>query len=469
MSDAKSKRKGRPRPSPTNARELALEALIRVFDDGAYSNLSLDALLKKYALSNEDKRLATTLFYGTLGETFALDELIERYSSVRIAKMDVIVRCILRMGFWQLFFSAVPNSAAVNEAVNLCRRSGFTSAASLVNAVLRQGLRRETQYVPQSLAAKSGFAPELAADLQTWLGSEAEVLALGQSLREARGLSLRLRIQEDDEVGRARLLREIAESGFEVSPAAFQPSAVHVVTRGQSLTSLPAWQRGAVRAQGEAAMLPAQALDPKPGDTVWDLCAAPGGKSLQLAEMVGGEGRVYAADLREQRVHLMQKEFARLDVNNIIVFQADATTALDWQAAAKPDRILLDVPCSGLGLIGSKPELKLAWNSRAVSAELVPLQKAILEQASGQLRSGGSMVYSTCTLNPAENQEQIRGFLARHPDYHLAAITGQLGAAGDKLQQLDPSLYAAMAEGMITLWPHRTHSEGFFVALLQKE
>ncbi len=459
------KRKSRRKIEPGNARELALVALLQVYEDQAYSNLGLDILLQKFPLPAEEKRFATALFYGTLTETPALDELIDRYSSTPLAKLDPPVRSILRQGLWQIFYSATPDSAAVNSAVILCSRFGFTSAKGLVNAVLRRAIREEADYVPKSLAAKSGFPAELARDFIEWLGSKEEVLALGQAFRETSGVSCRIRKGDV-----ATVAKHLVDDDVEVLPASYQPQALRLKTRGKSLMSLRTWETQAILAQGEGAMLPALALAPEEGDIVADLCAAPGGKSVQLADLLNQSGLVLASDVSAKRIGLVEKTVKRLGLQNIRTATADASDPLDWPFAETPDKILLDVPCSGLGLIGSKPELKFKWNPEAIRRELIPVQRKILAKGASLLRAGGFLVYSTCTLNPEENQEVVDEFLASHKEFQRVPLTPRLPETLVRnLTDLDETLHTGLDQGMITLWPQRVRSEGFFLALLKKE
>ncbi len=215
-------------------------------------------------------------------------------------------------------------------------------------------------------------------------------------------------------------------------------------------------------------MVPAQVLMPRPGDRVGDFCAAPGGKTLQMADLASSS-RIYATDLIEARVGLMEREFLRLGISNIEVATADAAEKDSWPFENALDKILLDVPCSGLGLLGSKPELKLRWDPKTVKEQLIPVQKQILANASQYLKAGGELVYSTCTLNPAENEEVIEAFLREHPEFTLGTIRGRLAPAVEsRLLELDPALATGFERGYFTLWPHRVRSEGFFVALLKK-
>ncbi len=462
---ASAKRKAKRYPAPQNARELALEALLQVYEDLAYSNISLDQLLKKYPLSAEEKRFATALFYGTLSETPALDEMISRYSKRPLAKLDPAVLAILRMALWQIYFSVTPESAAVNEAVTLCRLRGYGSASGLVNAILRSALREEAVFTPKSLEAASALPEALAQAMLTWLGSEEEVIALGKALRENEGLSVRVRQGSLPEV--QELLKK---DGVEILPSAFQVNAMRLKTGGRSLPSLEAWQKGLIIAQGEGAMLPALALAPQKGEVIADLCAAPGGKSLQLADLLGEEGLVLASDQSAKRMGLLEKTALRLGLTNLECQVADASELPVWPFTRGADKILVDVPCSGLGLLASKPELKFRFDPEQVRETLIPVQKKILARASAYLPAGGYLVYSTCTVNPEENEGVVDDFLQEHTNYQLVSLRGRLPEEVEKnLLAKDPSLEAALARGRITLWPHKVKSEGFFVALLKKE
>lgn len=447
-----------------NARELAAQALLRVYGEGAYSNLALDGLLKRSELEPSEKKLAAAIFYGTLTETEACDELLTKLSSKPLRKLDLPVLVLLRQAVWQLYYSGQAPHAVVNETVKTVRRLGFSSAAGMVNACLRRALRDFPDYRPETPEGKSGFAAPLFKAFSAWLGNGEEVYRLGEAFRAHNGVFLRFRPgTEDPSVIKASLAAE-----GEIADAFFQPDGLYFKSGGKALESLAMWRKLAVTAQGEAAMLPAAFLKPEGEALVMDLCAAPGGKTLQLAEALGPGGRVVAGELHESRKALMDRQFQRFGLSNIETYQHDAT--LPWpRFRGEADYVLADVPCSGLGLLGSKPELRLGFDAARVKRELVPVQAAILDRAAELLKPGGLLLYSTCTLNPDENERQTESFLKRHPEFRPLPLTGRLPETEKRLLALDPALKDELSQGRLTLWPHRTKSEGFFLALMRKD
>lgn len=447
-----------------SAREAAALALWRVYAEEAYSHLAIASELDKSQLQAQDRALATALFYGTLSKTYALDELIGQLVSKDLNKMDLAVVMVLRLGLWQLYYSEQKEHAAVNESVNLIRRLGFSSAAGLVNAVLRRAQRDFPDYVPQSRSGKSGFSPELFSFFAGQLGSEEEIMALAEAFSENHGTFLRFRCEPSED---ERLKTELAAEG-EIREGFIFDRGVYFKSGGRAPSELEAWKHREVIAQGEAAMLPAVLLAAKSGETVYDLCAAPGGKTLLTAERMQGRGGIIAGELHEQRKRLMERNFAFYGYEEMIhCITHDA--AKPWPFSEKADKILADVPCSGLGLSASKPEIGLNFSLEKIAAELLPLQAAVLRTAATAVKPGGYILYSTCTLNRAENEEQIRAFLQENAHFRLADMRGRGGFLPDKLYRADPDAEKMMQNGMITLWPHKTHTEGFFLALLRKD
>mgnify|MGYP001222845929 CR=1 FL=1 len=456
------KKPRRPRiRSVKTAREAAASALWRVYADGAYSHLALDAVLRQSSLSREARKSASAIFYGSLQEHFSLSEEIETLTNKSLKKLDLAVVVLLRSALWQLHYSRQAEHAVVNEAVRLTKRWGFASAAGLVNAVLRRAQREGADAFRQSKEARTGFCSSLYELFFHVLNSHEEVLRLGDAFRENHGSFLRFRRGFEPEA----LKKELAREGA-IKPGFFQTDGVYFKSGGRALTDLPAYRRGAVIPQGEAAMLPVQILAPDAEDLLFDFCAAPGGKTLQMSEYLSG-GRITAGELHAKRCRQMQeqlKAFGADDKVNVICHDA----AAPWPETEKADKILADVPCSGLGLIGSKPELSWHFEPEKIRKNLLPVQAGILDQAAAALKPGGLLMYSTCTLNPEENEKQAERFLADHPEFSAEPFGKRAADVTDKIRAPDPESGETMAQGFLTLWPQRVSSEGFFLALFRK-
>lgn len=445
-----------------NAREAAVQVLIRVYGEGAYSNLSLNSLLNEDGLAPEERSLAAALVYGTLSETEACDELLGKLVKRPLHKLDLPVLCILRMSIWQLYYSGQAEHAVVNEAVKMSRRFSYQSASGMVNAVLRNALRQYPDYQPRTLEGKSGFPAPLLSFFRDIFPSEEELLDFAAAMKRAPGMFMRFCGPPE---AYPRLKAKLEAEG-EVSPASFQPDGLYFKSKGRSVKDLLSSKDFTV--QGESAMLPAKFLQAEAGETIFDLCAAPGGKTIQLAELSGGRAKIYAFELHEQRASLMARRFAALGLGNIETEVKDASIP-DPALFGRADKVLADVPCSGLGLLASKPELRRSFDPEHVRKELLPLQAAVLDTAAAYLKPGGLLMYSTCTLNPEENEKQTEAFLRRHLNFRAEKLTGRAPETEAGLRALQPSLVNEMEEGRMTLWPHKIKAEGFFLALMRKD
>ncbi len=433
------------------ARQIAYTALLRMDRAGSYSNLALDAVLEGESPSEADRRLASELFYGVLERKLTLDSQLSRYLKKGAAALDPEVRVSLELGMYQLLYLAgVPQSAAVNESVNLIKRSKKRSASGLVNGVLRSFLRDGCKIVlPEGgwlerTAVATGMP---AAILRIWerdYGREtAEALAencLGRPPLHFRVNPLRADVPEAVEAFRA--------DGAEAVPHPLLPGCLEVRRPG-SIARLKAFREGLAAVQDSASQLCALAVGARPGERIFDLCAAPGSKSFVMAQEMENRGEILAFDLHESRTGLIRQGAERLGLTCI---RAEAGDASRFNPAlGQADRVLCDVPCSGLGIIRRKPEIR--YKTEAELAALPPVQAAILDNAARYVRPGGVLVYSTCSLNRAENEDVVRGFLEKHPEMEPDPMPAGLPAAGGKAQA--------------TLMP-MDGFDGFFIARMRR-
>lgn len=434
------------------ARLLAVEALHKVHKEGAYSNLTLDSLLEASALSPRDRALATALFYGVLERQLTLDGCIARYSKLPLQRLDGKVAEILRISLYQLLYlDSVPDSAAVSEGVELTRTIGKTSASGFVNGVLRAFLRDDKK-LPISpgapVAVRFGMAysaPQwLVEHLITHYGEEDAEGILAASLGKP-PLTLR---QNPLRISREALMAQLEEGGITVTGDEALPHCLTMEGAGD-LTKLPAYGGGLFHVQDRASQFCCAALDVRPGMRVLDVCAAPGGKSFTLAQMMENRGELFSCDLHENRVGLIRQGAQRLGIGCIKAAQNDATK-LDVKLGYF-DRVLCDVPCSGLGIIRRKPEIK--YKDPKEFETLPPLQYKILETSANYVDEDGILLYSTCTLNPRENEEVVARFLSLHPEFVPAPLPEGLGAGGSHQH---------------TLLPHKGGTDGFFIATVRR-
>lgn len=438
-----------------SARQVAFEALLKVHKDGAYSNLVVDSLLKENAeLDERDKAFVCNIVYGTLDRLILIDYNLGLYLNQPVRKLKPELHTILRMGTYQLLFmDKVPSRAAVNESVNLAKVNKSYFAASMVNAVLRRvsdnGLRLpETSETDPNYLAIKYSCPEWLISL--WIESYGfdNAIALAEKALEAPPLVIRANTTK---ISADELIWKLAEEGVVSEKTDIAPDALIISNTG-SVDELEAYKQGLFHAQDIASQLCCMAVDPQPGETVFDLCSAPGGKAFTIAETMNNTGVVRAFDIYQSRVELIKSGADRLGLGNVFAYLSDASIFNENYGLA--DRVLCDVPCSGLGIIRRKPEIR--FKSREDIDNLPELQYRILCNATKYLKDGGRLVYSTCTLNPKENSEVCDRFLSEHPEFSAVKVFPKLPRYGE-------------GDKYLTLMPHIHSTDGFFVAVFCKE
>ena len=437
-----------------NPRAAAVAALVRQEQDG-FSNLVLDGELRRQKLEGRDKAFASAIFYTVLEHRGTLDYILEQFLPKGLAKLDAPVREILRAALAQARYMQVPASAAVNEAVKLTRTFKKASASGLVNAVLRKACVYDLENAKfqndlEKLMVLGSAGKDVAAFLQTHYPEE----ALGILTHTADGgcTSLRANPLKADAETLCKLLLESGDA--ESAAPGVVPGSVLAKFVG-SPADKALFRQGYYHVEGQASQLAALCLEAKPGETVLDLCAAPGGKTLLLAEEMQGKGRLLSCDVTESRVQLIAKAVERMDFADCVETLCNDATKPNPKLPAA-DRILVDAPCSGLGILAKKPDIRYKSLPKARHDELLATQSAILDTAASMLKPGGRLVYSTCTIDPAENEEQVAAFLARHPEF--SAVTP--GAAL-------PAGMTVGEHGALSV-PTRTGMDGFFLCAMQK-
>jgi 16S rRNA (cytosine967-C5)-methyltransferase len=443
------------------ARACAYLVLRRVFERGAYADIALRTQATE--LDARDRALAMRLVYGTVQRRGTLDYVIERLAERAPERLDAPLLAALRLGSYELLYlRGAPDHAVVADAVELAKGAG--RGHGLVNAVLRRTAREG----PALLAELRDDTPERAAVAHShplwiarlwWqeLGAQ-DARALLAFDNEPAELALRANTLLSDP---ATLARELAQSVPPV-PTRTDPSIPEalVVEGPVDLLRLPQWHAGALLAQSRAAMLPARALAPRPGERVLDLCAAPGGKSTHLAALMENDGEVLAVERNPRRAAALQRTARRLQTSCVRVILADAAQPLTGEGEF--DRVLVDPPCSGLGTLQARADLRWRVSEQQVP-ELARTQAKILAAGAAAVRPGGVLVYSTCTISPHENERQIFDFMESNPDFSLDDLRGD--AAGSEAPQLGTPVMDGRA--VLTL-PHRDRTAGFFLARLRR-
>ncbi len=438
-------------------RECCYKLLFDCFDKQAFSNLALNG-------SNASD-FVRAAFYGTITYLESIDFLVKLASGKSVASMDTRTATIVRLGAWQILFSEkVPDYAAVSSSVDLCKKYA-KSSVGFVNHVLRS-----LSDLPEEKRDISIYKPEVATSLKSEIfgvfkkcyGKE-RALSIGKAFLNTAELSIRVNTLKID---KSSLKKSLSDDGFKVSDAHFIEDALIINSVGNTpLDNCKAFLNGEFFVQAESAMLASIIANPCKNDTILDCCSAPGGKSTHLAELCGDECSITSLDVNSSRLELIKENTARLGISSINCKVADSTNlGQTLNPDTKFDIVTCDVPCSGLGLISRKPDIRLTISYDRIQ-ELLPKQYKILCEASAYVKNGGSLIYSTCTINCAENELQVRKFLEEHEEFYADDITDLIPSG----IILDDDRKALAKAGMITLFPDTDKCDGFFIARLRRK
>lgn len=440
-----------------SSRKIVFDILKKIEYEAAYSNIVLNNALNSEALNKRDKGFVSAVFYGVLERKITIDYIIAAHSKTPVRKLDDDVLIILRMGVYQIvFMDKVPDSAAVNESVELAAKCGKKSASSFINAVLRavsnenidtsfENIKKDTFLY---LSIKYSCPISVIKHLFRSYGEENTVNFL-KCINGRPPLSLRVNTLK---CTKDKLKKELSLFGVECENSDFLENAMNIKNT-TSIEALPPFKKGYFHIQDIASQICCDILGAKSGQTVADVCAAPGGKSLTIAENMGGNGTVYAYDLYEHKLNLLNESAARLGINIIKTAVRDAQNGKNDISA---DCVLCDVPCSGLGIIRRKPEIRYKKNLGI--NELPPVQYEILNNSAQLVKKGGILLYSTCTLNQKENRENADKFLSVHGDFKAKEIV-----LPNKIKRTieEPS-------NQLTLFPQTNNTDGFFISVFER-
>ncbi len=417
-------------------RLLAYELLLKCEKNKQFSNIVLDNALKTVDLNEADKRLASVLFYGVTERKITLDYRISKLSNRPLEELDINVLTALRLGIYQLvYLDRVPAHAAINETVALCSRK----TAGFVNAILRAHTRNDSFELPSKsdfssyISVKYSICRELAKKFICVFGNDVEKILDG--FDKTPDTTIRANTLK---ISRNELAKKLDGTNTEISP-------VGVYVKG-SIRDLYGFDNGLFFVQDQASQICVEALCARSGDTVADICACPGSKSFGAALSMQNKGRILSFDLHENKLSLIRAGAERLGISIIETAAHDGRIFIP-ELEGKMDRVLCDVPCSGFGVLAKKPELR--YKDPEESKALPKIQRDILYNACRYVKSGGVLVYSTCTILPEENEENVAEFLSTHSDFNLIPWSvGELSAP----------------DGMLTLYPHEHRTDGFFIA-----
>ncbi len=429
-----------------NPRAVALEALLQVEENLGYSNIVLDKTLKNCELEKRDKALVSQIFYGVLEKRITLDYYIQKFLDNPTNYLDSITRELLRMGIYQsLYLDKIPESAIVNEAVNLAKLKKRDKLSGFINAVLREFLRNKEKVVLPSTESAYGLSINYSVPMELvelWINSYGRENALGmlESLNKKTKTYIRL-----------NSVKNIEFEGLKKYP--FLEYAYEYALGG-NITESEAFVDGLFHVQDISSQYLCKILNAKPDENIIDVCAAPGGKTFTISEMMNNTGKVYSYDIYKGRVKLIRSGAYRLGLTNVMASMRDATS--DTCEIENADRILCDVPCSGFGTIRRKPEIR--YKSLEEANNLPKIQLDILTKSSKFIKKDGLLVYSTCTLNPKENGEVATMFLKKNPSFIPVSVK-----VPDGIERMIDE-----PDNHLTMMPHACDGDGFFVALFKR-
>ena len=444
-----------------NTREIILGILMEVMEEEKYCHMVLRDVLEKYQyLEKRDRAFITRVSEGTLENLIEIDYIISQFSSVKVPKMKPAIRNILRMSVYQLkYMDSVPDSAVCNEAVKLAQRKGFFNLKGFVNGVLRSVARNLSmvQYpdpvtMPLPYLSVTYSLPEWI--LKQWLEiyDFATVEKMCQGIHGEHVTTVRCNLNK---ASKEEIMQSMRAQGITVEEHPYLSYALNISDYNH-MRAIEAFQNGWIQVQDLSSMLVAEVADPKWGDYCIDVCAAPGGKSLHLADKLSGSGFVEARDITESKVELMRENIERTGLINMNAIVADATVFYP-ASVEKADVLIADLPCSGLGVMGRKPDIRYKMTEKK-QEEIVKIQRKILDTVYRYVKVGGTLVYSTCTVGANENQYNLKWFLDNYP-FKLESIDEYLP------EELKSKTTRA---GYLQLQPGVHKADGFFLAKLKR-
>ena len=438
------------------ARELALKVLLDIEENSNYSNIAINKHLKNVDMNNQDRGLATELIYGVIENKYYLDYIIDKLSKIKCKKMNTYVKILLRMGIYQiLLLNSISDYAAVNETVSLVKKYDKRSSG-FVNAILRNIIRQKDTIGEVDLkddkimylATKYSYKPWI---IKNWINNFS--LEFTEDLLEANKEKPSLYLRTNTlKISRDELIEKLKQDGINCSIVPTIDEAIRVENL-KNIENNKLFKDGLFTIQDISSMIVGKVMNPKENSLVLDVCSAPGGKTTHLATLMNNTGKVVSRDIFEHKLKLIQSTVDRLGLTNVEVESFDASV-LDENSIDKFDYVLADVPCSGLGIIRRKPEIK--YKEKAELKDLPNIQKHILDNASKYVKVGGTLIYSTCTIQDNENIEVIEDFLNANDNFKLVPIN-------EVKVDLDNQY-----SGYLKIYPNIHDIDGFFIAKLER-
>lgn len=442
-------------------REIILGILLEITKEGGYSHIVLRNTLEKYQyLDKKERAFITRVVEGTLEHLIEIDYIINQFSKVKVNKMKPVIRTIIRNSVYQIkYMDSVPNSAVCNEAVKLAEKKGFFQLKGFVNGVLRN-IDRNVSNIQYPDKKNMIEYMSIKYSMPIWILKEWEksydwstIEKMLQGFLLEKGTTVRCNLHK---ISKEDLMHKLAEEHVQVKEHPYLPYALEI-SGYNYLGDLESFREGDFQVQDISSMLVSEIADPKEDDYIIDVCSAPGGKALHMADKLCGTGFVEARDLTEYKVNLIEENIGRSGMKNIRAVQQDALV-YDEASKEKADIVLADLPCSGLGVLGKKTDIKYKM-TRETQKELSDLQRKILSVVQSYVKPQGTLVYSTCTINEEENMENVRWFLEQYSQYHLVSVKDSL------CEELKPSV----KEGCLQLLSGVHDSDGFFIAKFRKD
>ncbi len=442
-----------------NPREIAADAMLQVMAEDAYNHTALRRLLRQNgAMSQKDRAFVTEIVNGTLRNLQYIDYVIDTFSKTKTEKLKPWILAVLRTAVYQMIFLNVPDNAACNEAVKLAGVRGYRALSGFVNGVLRTiGREKEKIALPEQ-----GTAAYLSIRyshplwlVKMWMAyyGYAQTERLCDADNTAPDVTIRVNTLRTDA---QKLKKQLMEAGVDVTDGVLWEHALHL-SHTADLQKLPAFIEGLFHVQDESSQTAVEILAPKAGERILDVCAAPGGKSFTMAEMMQDKGEILSCDIYQHKIDLIMQGAERLGITSVSPCLRDATKEYP-KDVARYDKVLVDAPCSGLGLLRKKPDIRLKKDGSEIDT-LIGIQQKILSHAAAYVKEGGVLVYSTCTLSRKENEKNVEWFLKNHTEFALEDLT----------PYLPQPLQGAGKDGMLTIFPDMNRTDGFFIARMRKK